>query len=827
MKTFYLIGVLMLCVITAFAQKRIDFREPGPARGVDLKVKFKHHELFKADVGSIYDQLEKSNDERFQLNFSDKHAWDVELKRNDLIAHNYTEIVGGEGGKKRVKVSSVRSYSGVLKGGRGHIAVTVDHGFFSAALTEDGQTWYIEQAQYMNGEEDTDMVVVYNANDVIATEGAMCGVEDTEMKVSEFKETNSAARIAANGCKVVELAIASDYSMFTKYGNASAVFSRNIAIMNNVSVLYRHEFADNVEFRIVAQYVAEEASGDPLLPLTAAVDPSTVLWNFTAWAEAGNFNVSYGLGQLWTNRDFTGSTIGIAWVRAVCTAGKYSAVQDFGGSIASMAVLAAHEIGHNFGASHDAGGSKTIMAPSVNSTTTWSDASKSDINYQLSIRTCFKACSAPVTPDFTIFPSAACVGGSVLFKDKSANSESRSWEFPSGSLATSSLAQVSVSYALPGVYDVTLTPNNSDEFFSPGRIVVSDVALNEALCPLPSGTAGSGGIKNFTLNEINFGSGSAATDGSKYVNRSCSINTGLKVNTSYDLALNVGQASAKEYISIYIDYNGDGRFNETNERIVATQNTWSGHITYNNGANAWLRFTTPAQVKSYKVLRLRVISDTSKPGSACHNPVNGQVEDYGVVFRGVNLTISLPVDLISFTAKNTEGSNLLQWRTVNESDMKSYIVQRSDDAINFSDIGLVAANNSGKDKSSYEFRDEYTTNKSPGYYYKLKMEGSDGEDTFSRIVYLKNNEFQSGLMLASCQTLIDGNDIAYDLVSNKSRSVTVTVFDMMGNKLDSWKRQLHEGKNQIKDDVSRLNSGMMFFSVSAQDHPVIVQKILK
>jgi hypothetical protein len=826
MRALYLLGILTLLAFAGMAQERIDFHKPEITDGFDLKRKFKKHELVYTDVRKLYAQLKNADKQNVVMAFSDRLRWDFDLKESGLLAPGYTETVGGANGKKKSRVASARVFNGISRNGTGRISMTVDHGFFSAAITEGAQTWFIEQVQYLNGETDDNVLVVYNAEDVIAVEGAQCGMEETQQKVFELQGQGNNARTTANGCKLVELAIASDVSMLTKYGSTSAVFDRNIAVMNNVAVLYRHEFSDNIEFRIVTQYIATDESANPLLPLTGATDPSTVLYNFTSWAEAGNFNANYSIGQFWTNRDFSGSAVGIAWMRSVCTAGKYHALQDFGGNMAAMGVLTAHEIGHNFGANHDASGSATIMAPSVNSSSSWSDVSKSDVNYQLTIRTCLQGCSGDVTPDFVIFPAAACVGGAVNFKDKSFNNEGRGWEFESGFPLTSSMAQVSVSYAQAGIYNVNLNPVNGSTMQSLDRIVVSDVAINKEVCPIPSGAGGAGGIKSFILNEISLVSGSAAADGSKYMDRSCSQITELQTDRSYELALNIGQASAKEYVSLYIDYNGDGIFNESDEKVIATENAWSGYIIYDGGTKSWLRFTTPEQVTKNKVLRLRIITDTTKPGSACHDPAVGQVEDYGVVFREPVFN-SLPVDLISFTGKSLKNYNLLHWRTVNETEMKSYTLHRSEDGIQFSAVATVESKNTGQSQFQYEYKDDRITNQAGGYYYKLEMGQLDGKSTFSRIVYIKNSNFQSGLALANCQTLITGDEISYDLISDKRRLVTISVFDVMGNRMKTWDRQIFEGKNHIKDDMSRLNAGIMFFSIKADDQPVIVQKLLK
>lgn len=63
------------------------------------------------------------------------------------------------------------------------------------------------------------------------------------------------------------------------------------------------------------------------------------------------------MGQFWTNRDFDGSTVGLAYVGTVGVTGyKYHILQDFTSDPTSLRVMTAHEMGHNFGAGHDNSG---------------------------------------------------------------------------------------------------------------------------------------------------------------------------------------------------------------------------------------------------------------------------------------------------------------------------------------------------------------------------------------------------------------------------------------------------------------------------------------
>ncbi len=69
---------------------------------------------------------------------------------------------------------------------------------------------------------------------------------------------------------------------------------------------------------------------------------------------------------------------------------------------------------------------------------------------------------APIA-DFNVQKYYICQGGTVYFKDASWGGEvtSRTWQFPGGTPATDTSATPAVSFALPGVYDVTLTVSNA------------------------------------------------------------------------------------------------------------------------------------------------------------------------------------------------------------------------------------------------------------------------------------------------------------------------------------------------------------------------------
>ncbi|MFN8338027.1 MAG: hypothetical protein U0T36_03325 [Saprospiraceae bacterium] len=103
----------------------------------------------------------------------------------------------------------------------------------------------------------------------------------------------------------------------------------------------------------------------------------------------------------------------MAWLGAGCTSNKYNVLEDFSSNAEMKRVLQACELGHNFDATHNTG----IMAPSVSTSTVWSNTSISEINAYYQSLSCLDNCpsSNPPTPDFTYqlvepcTPSEACL----------------------------------------------------------------------------------------------------------------------------------------------------------------------------------------------------------------------------------------------------------------------------------------------------------------------------------------------------------------------------------------------------------------------------------
>lgn len=101
---------------------------------------------------------------------------------------------------------------------------------------------------------------------------------------------------------------------------------------------------------------------------------------------------------------------------------------------------------------------------------------------------------------------------------------------------------------------------------------------------------------------------------------------------------------------------------------------------------------------------------------------------------------TLPVELMFFYGENLKKKNRLYWQTATEKNNKHFVVERSDDGLNFKEIGNIEGKGNSRVINFYEFFDNdplYGNN-----YYRLKQVDFDGAYEYHRLVVL-NSELKN------------------------------------------------------------------------------------
>ncbi|MFM2359382.1 MAG: hypothetical protein RLY16_1375 [Bacteroidota bacterium] len=99
---------------------------------------------------------------------------------------------------------------------------------------------------------------------------------------------------------------------------------------------------------------------------------------------------------------------------------------------------------------------------------------------------------------------------------------------------------------------------------------------------------------------------------------------------------------------------------------------------------------------------------------------------------------TLPLELLDFTGTIKGNKATLTWKTQNEINTSHIIIERSDDGVQFNQVGQVTQHLSQGSILSYSFTDESIINNKT-YYYRLKQVDRDGEYTYSKVIALKSS----------------------------------------------------------------------------------------
>ena len=155
--------------------------------------------------------------------------------------------------------------------------------------------------------------------------------------------------------------------------------------------------------------------------------------------------------------------------------------------------------------------------------------------------------------------------------------------------------------------------------------------------------------------------------------------------------------------------------------------------------------------------------------------------------------VVLPVTLVDFTATLNGKAVDLNWTTSTEINTKNFVVQRSDDAAHFDNIGSVTAAGSSTIKKNYSFIDAGAFNTGAKVlYYRLQMVDNDGKFSNSNIA--KVEVTGSGNVIA-----VYPNPVKDKLVITTSKSfdnAMIKITDQSGKIVLLQKTSIQAGEKQ-------------------------------
>jgi hypothetical protein len=168
----------------------------------------------------------------------------------------------------------------------------------------------------------------------------------------------------------------------------------------------------------------------------------------------------------------------------------------------------------------------------------------------------------------------------------------------------------------------------------------------------------------------------------------------------------------------------------------------------------------------------------------------------------IQLSTQLPVEWLNFTCRSVEGKNILEWSTASEINSDYFKVERSDDGINFKEAGKIKAAGSSNQVNQYIFTDDHI---SDAYYYRINETDFNGEQNFSKIIFVPFNNAGTDLHIF----LENRSSLVIEGFFPDEHLFTMQLYSINGQ-LALMKEQNVSNYFSEKYNVSALNKGIYF-----------------
>ena len=232
---------------------------------------------------------------------------------------------------------------------------------------------------------------------------------------------------------------------------------------------------------------------------------------------------------------------------------------------------------------------------------------------------------------------------------------------------------------------------------------------------------------------------------------------------------------------------------------------------------------------------------------SCWNNIGGSnqyvSDDYTtIIVRGVNIpsvtragtpyfTLGskahetlLPIELLSFTATCDGRSALVEWTTATECNNDYFVLERSDDAINFTELARVAGAGNSIDPIDYAYTD-YGIHGGDSYYRLVQVD-YDGTRAVSEVVVVNCIETAAGEPDVQAYPNPFYGELTLELENFDNRPARIDVYDMLGKLIYTDKVASPQNYYETVLNLSNLPPATYTVRVSTADF-VINKKVVK
>jgi hypothetical protein len=206
------------------------------------------------------------------------------------------------------------------------------------------------------------------------------------------------------------------------------------------------------------------------------------------------------------------------------------------------------------------------------------------------------------------------------------------------------------------------------------------------------------------------------------------------------------------------------------------------------------------------------------------NPASKVADRFMIVFMDPNASgAALPVKFTSVEAKPLPGENTsVRWTVAEELNVKEYLVERSDNGINFTNIAGVAAYGFNSGIASYEFTDRQANQGT--VFYRITGVDIDGRLNRSKTVKIADKESVYSVRLLGNPAAANNINLEINGVTPGNYSIMLT--STLGQQLYNNKISITAGRQLLRLNAGQIPDGIYLLTLRTQNGIDFKQSVL-
>lgn len=170
----------------------------------------------------------------------------------------------------------------------------------------------------------------------------------------------------------------------------------------------------------------------------------------------------------------------------------------------------------------------------------------------------------------------------------------------------------------------------------------------------------------------------------------------------------------------------------------------------------------------------------------------------------------LPIKLLSWNGLvNDDNHSVLSWSSKEDEQFDFYILESSEDGIEFNSLAHINKQQISNDQNTYQFIDEnfkhYNANT---IFYRLSIHNKDGKKDYTKVIALHKNATHSKSSIYP-NPIVSGNYLKVNIGANSDYQITIT--NTIGQVIQH--QSIKADQNSLQVSTKGLNEGIYFISI--------------